>query len=812
MFKHRQIVLFLVLFLFGFLHESLAVDPNSSSWEGHYEAVDFPNAESGIPLDYDPGFPSGASSVNGGLLNLNTLGTNDLVLWGGMANSLSPTLTFADGASMEIRFRVNSYDVDGGAMLYRVSDTAGNMIYGEFSPEGGGFYTGTNGLIAPVSGMAGGGFHTLRLTMAGSVLNAYLDGNFVATGIGTIALAGDDNVILFGDGTGTNDANWDIDYIRWTDAGAFAPDGGGSSIGTVYITDMGQCLPASALSTTIEQDKWMLMPYECAGGLSGTMAFASSFISPAPITIPLNVSGWHAVNVGFWNPRFNYDDADGTIAMVKLTGDGFRPIADWGHTDSGFSSSADTTYVREVFFEYADLTGRDLVIAKPNGPKGRKLFFAYVKLVPLSPAKIAEIESDRANTSNRRVLPTLDSSSYFHFLGVNEPNDILQEVDLYRHSDAAGVIWAVASGDSVDYPTQVPGATWRGNGARASLMQRTGLNDYSLGMKHGYDAHRAISDAGQNSPAAIAASHIKDMESEIGYRMKFEAMFRLGITGRVPGDVAWDANNFVNQHPQYRQILQNGKVIHKASYAFEQVRQFMLDLIEETATNFDITGISLGFIRGLHLIACEQPVADYLLTTYGKNINTVSPTDPDLYASRAHFMTLFVSDIRTILDTVGPQKGENLELSVWVWPHNENYWMGETPLSEGLDVMDWIQTGLVDNVMCVDSDGIAIDNVYKNACELNNVNYVYSTGGTVGMGPTEITFAYDSGVNLLAAWDIDLMTYEPSFWAMAKRFGHKDEMANSTWFDPPMPWIQLISINGIDISQSMVDAVYTGMW
>jgi hypothetical protein len=190
---------------------------SSTTWEGHYEADDFPDVESGINFD------TGGGTVSGGLLNLDTLGTDGYLLWGGAANSLSPTLSFTDGASMEIRFRVNSYDVDGGAMLFRVSDTAGSMIYGEFSPEGGGFYTVTDGLIAPVSGMVGGSFHTLRLTMSGSILNAYLDDNPVEVGTGTIALTGDNNVILFGDGTGANDADWDIDYIRWTNDGAFVP-------------------------------------------------------------------------------------------------------------------------------------------------------------------------------------------------------------------------------------------------------------------------------------------------------------------------------------------------------------------------------------------------------------------------------------------------------------------------------------------------------------------------------------------------------------------------------------------------------------
>jgi len=194
---------------------------DSTTWEGHYEADDFPDVESGIT--YDGG---DTGTVSGGLLNLTTTAA-DYLLWGVVANSLTPTLSFGDpnapGSSMEFRFRVNSVDGDGGAMLFRVSDIFGNMVFGEISPGDGSFYTSANGGLGPIpGGVVGSGFHTVRMTMSGTVINVYVDDNPVS-GTGSITLTGDNNVILFGDGAGAAGADWDIDFIRWTDQGTFVP-------------------------------------------------------------------------------------------------------------------------------------------------------------------------------------------------------------------------------------------------------------------------------------------------------------------------------------------------------------------------------------------------------------------------------------------------------------------------------------------------------------------------------------------------------------------------------------------------------------
>ena len=208
----------------------LAVDNYSDCWEGSYEADNWPDIESGIPLDHDPGFPNGYSSVGGGLLNLNTLGSNDLVVWGTSANSLLPAMDFSTGATFEIRARVNEVDGDGG-MAIEFSDSGGNNIRGEWSPGGGGWWRqGAHGGLAAPFAVPGPTptFHTIRFAVSNLAvggLSIYLDGNPVATYTDEVVDTETVNRIWLGDPTGPFDADWDIDYIRWTDAGAFpAPE------------------------------------------------------------------------------------------------------------------------------------------------------------------------------------------------------------------------------------------------------------------------------------------------------------------------------------------------------------------------------------------------------------------------------------------------------------------------------------------------------------------------------------------------------------------------------------------------------------
>lgn len=563
----------------------------------------------------------------------------------------------------------------------------------------------------------------------------------------------------------------------------------------VYVSDMGKCRPASVLSATSEQDKWQLVPYESTE-VSGTMIGAASYIDAPDVTLPLNVSGWHAVHIGFWNPYYMYDG--GTTVKVRFSDRrGFVRIREGQRC-----VSQQETAIQEVFLEYADLTGRDIVFGKTNGALGRKAYIAYVRLRPLSAEEVVSVKDDRARTDTRRLTVSIDGMSYLHKEEFSRPEQIRDLIEPYRHSDVGRVLWAVCYGDRTNYPSAVGRFEGRDD-SRVAHVRGNGTNAYIVGQTSLWRSLRAFAKAGV-MPQAVAAEHAH----EIG--LEFDLMFRLGIGGELPPRRQPGGDGFVVRHPQFRQVLRDGTLVEKASYAFPEVQQFMLSLIREATQTFDADGINLCFVRGPHFLRYETPVLDAFRVKHDEDARNVEPTDPRLLAVKAEIMSRFVRQARGVLDEVGRAKGKRLGLSVWVWPTKQNVWCGRTPAEEGLDVRGWVTEGLLDSVICqqgADPDLMALGR--KHDCR-----FVLFTGyrGEKQMSPATIAAAYGAGVNEFAYWDADFAQDSPPVWEWLRRIGHRQEMESWSDDDCRMRRVPLKAVGGCSVGPgvSLQQAVYSG--
>ena len=98
----------------------------------------------------------------------------------------------------------------------------------------------------------------------------------------------------------------------------------------IYLTDMGRCVPAAALAAEAAPEVWQVAEYETAE-LSGRMIAAQATAAPPDVSLPLDVTGWHAVSVGFWpgihddariKIRFSNEDVFTVVDhYTKVTGD-----------------------------------------------------------------------------------------------------------------------------------------------------------------------------------------------------------------------------------------------------------------------------------------------------------------------------------------------------------------------------------------------------------------------------------------------------------------------------------------------------------
>ncbi|HIA68457.1 TPA: hypothetical protein EYN98_20930 [Candidatus Poribacteria bacterium] len=248
----------------------------------------------------------------------------------------------------------------------------------------------------------------------------------------------------------------------------------------------------------------------------------------------------------------------------------------------------------------------------------------------------------------------------------------------------------------------------------------------------------------------------------MGKGIKFDLMFRMGIIGNIPRRI--DSQDFVTQHPEYRQVLRDGTVIEKASYAFPVVQQLMLDLIREATTLIDADGINLCFTRGPHFLSYEQPILDAFTAQYGGDACEVDPKDVRLLEVRASFMTDFMHKVRRVLDEVGAKKGKRLELSIWAWPH------GEFILADG--------------------------------------GYMHRLGPEIRA--KWLSVADEAGVESFAYWDGDFAQINPELWAWLRRIGHREERSNWDHEAHKVRSVHIHTIDGIDVLQGKEQAVYSG--
>jgi hypothetical protein len=557
--------------------------------------------------------------------------------------------------------------------------------------------------------------------------------------------------------------------------------------GVKYLTDLSRCQPQAALAPKAKEGCWQLVPYETVepGPKSGTMICAASFIDAPDVTLPLNVTGWHAVYVGFWNPHFVYDG--GTTVKVKLSDDPCftripqpEPVVD-----------LHGTHIKEVLFKTADLTGRTLQFGKVGGPFAQKAYIAYVKLVALTDQQVADLQADRARKETRVLQANIDGLTYFWSNEYHTREHIMELIEPYRYSDVDKVIWAVAYGDLTNYPTKV-GTYWA---KKREVPIVSASNSYLAGEKAAYDSLRSLAGKGL-IPQAVAAEHAHAMG------LKFDAMFRLSMLGSIP--LTRGGGSFVKTHPQFSKVTQDGTTIQSGSYAFPEVRNLVVSIIRETAESFDIDGVNLCFIRGPEFMAYEQPVLDDFRREYNEDARKVAFDDPRMRTIRCRYLNAFVGDVRKALDEIGNRKGKKLELSAGIFGDP-----GKN-LNHGMDAKHWIKQGWLDSVISyagpLNPDLIA-------TAKAHDCQYIFGAIATTASDYAKgWHYSRQSlGVDGFAIWDTDTVQDSPTLWPVLRRAGHRQEIEAASKADPTrLKTIRVKTIGGIDVLQGLWGAVYSG--
>jgi hypothetical protein len=540
-----------------------------------------------------------------------------------------------------------------------------------------------------------------------------------------------------------------------------------------FLTDMGAAEPKRALSTTPGKDRWLVLEYE-AEGLKGRMVSAAPTVQPPDLVLPLNARGWHAVSIGLWL-ALSYTDVRvkhrlASEAVFRVTH--LRPDFKW-----------DRTEIVETFPFYADLSGEDLVLAKDTSCQPpAAAHVAYVRLEPLSAERVAEIRRDRECTETRRLVSINDGEGLFRSDSPRTRGELLEQVELYRHSDVGKVLWGVNLGDLTYYRSSV---------GKFCFAENEGVYP-TLGVQFAAESHKALSASGVSVPFKEVMEHAHAMGIE------FHTYYRLALADHShPHNIFSTESFFVREHPECRIVAKDGTPMLKASYAFPEVRGFMVSLLEE-AMQYDIDGVNLCFDRGPEYFGYEAPVVDDFRRLYGCDPRELRDDDERLLRLRAGYLTEFVRAVRQAADKHGERRGRRIQVSA------SAPWSNERMLYFGYDCYTWINERLLDFILA-----IGPSDLLQSAREQGIKVYGFGSSAWEST-PTEVhvqdmKHAYAAGLDGLSLWDLNSVQSLPEKWVVLGRLGHKDKVLDYSPHPrhlPKMKRCKVLSIAGKDFAHT----------
>lgn len=535
------------------------------------------------------------------------------------------------------------------------------------------------------------------------------------------------------------------DFISQTALTTAQPGPGTPS--SVVLSDFQRCRPAAALSAKPKHNRWRLLPYDSDAG-GGTMLVAGHNTLAPEIQYPLTQSGWFAIHLGLRS------DGEPTQVLARLAGDAaFVRIV---HRPSRGGR------IDEVFWKTARLSPGDVIVFRQSivqtvpesatsvGNRCDPAWIAYIKLVPVSGDQAGE-------TPEKRLFAHHDAWSYTYSYRPTTEEEIRRELEPFRGSDFQRVYWEAGSGDQAFFFSRIAGSSFR---PRVTDFYRVGdrLSNESFGIlqKRGID------------PLRVALQHAHEMGLE------FHAAYRpAGFHYPPPHYEEWTTGGLYDRHPEWRCITREGKPSPRLSYAYPEVRRWVIDFLREVA-QFPIDGVAILYNRRPPLVEYEPPVVESFRKRYGQDPRSLEERDPRWLRHRAGVLTAFMRELRAAM---GPRP-----VTAFV--------MGteESNLYHALDLPAWIEQRLVDVIVPYDS-GPGNDSF---ADPRQADWFLRITRGTrcklaLNLMPRLIEpdeyrrrahQLYQAGVEHLAFWDTNTRCRFDASWDVLRRLGHRAELAD----------------------------------
>lgn len=423
----------------------------------------------------------------------------------------------------------------------------------------------------------------------------------------------------------------------------------------ILLADFERCRPASALGPAFGRGRWRLLPYR-ADGVEGFLLGAAEETAAPEIAYPVGRGGRFRISLGFfngfWRPYREQRVQVRLSSQPDWTTLTLPPPSDlpWGIPLDDDEAGPRIT---EVPWTTADLTGLEIHLRQPQtvpwasqvlGAVGAEVYLAYIRLDPVGEDAVAEARPAAGGLELYAYNDTWDC-----FFERSEPLTAADGREFvrasfapYRDTDFTRMYWEIAHGEVAHYPSAV-GRSW--DEFPPDAFPRRGdrivVETWRGWRAAGYD------------PLAEAIAAARDAGVEL------HATFRLGWGAFYwpPPFDAYNSGGRWERHPEWRVRRPDGTLDTALSFAHPEVRAFVVDLLREVASRYDIDGVALLFNR--------QP--------------------PFVEDGDRESVTLLLRELR---DALG-----SLPITTWVFGREEDN------LAVGLDVATWVSEGLAQTVV-----------------------------------------------------------------------------------------------------------------
>ncbi len=438
------------------------------------------------------------------------------------------------------------------------------------------------------------------------------------------------------------------------------------------------------ISADNHPEKWRIVDYE-SNGINGRLLWANENSKPKPVTLNVSLEGVYHIYVATIKLQTAYKHRE-TLTGFKLSSEETKPQVRTMHPPATLRVWKPTEWIEESYYTTADLTGEKFILFKPD-LEFTISALAWIRLVPTE-KEAAEREPCMA----------------YHF-----DKDYLEFDKYSAPREAFGILRMVSDG-----------------APKLVLHEKFPVYDLSCVDLEDPRGHRGEKFYLNNHDEMDAL--LIDEAHKLG--SKIYASFRMEAGGFSFPDDRMNylfCDKWFEDHPEYRCITRDGRVVDTSSFAYPEVRRRVIEMIVKNSEGFD--GVDLFYHRGT-FVAFEEPIKKMVWERYGIDASRLPMSDPRLHTVFAHFMTLFMRELREALDTM---EGKRMGVNVFLFhdPKNSLYF--------GYNAEEWINEGLIDSICqglmthyevldgVLDEDGLVDIEKYKKAlCERVIIDRDYS--------------------------------------------------------------------------------------